>query len=287
MKLILRKRMLTRLLVASFAFLIFLLGWFYLDYYFNSMESSFDFELYLDPTGIRSPIGKTSLSDAIVFSGTDGRLPVELYLSNCPAYAECSLSVSNFYPTFTSQIFITPSESTPTGTYAVNVFAAGAGKRRTATLYVNVTEKDCKCSDWINIGCGLGCGSDMYLKRGCLPPDCDIETRCAYNASCGKDFTLESVPYHSGTYEMKAYYVINVTSFNKFSDYVYFSTDSCPLGAVCRYSASPVFVPADGFATTELQVIAPQGQISGSFVITTIGVAEGLVRSANSSLTIM
>lgn len=286
MKLVLKKRLLLRLLAIVFLAMVFAIGWLYLDYYFNSMRSSFDFDLYLDSPTIDAVIGKVAASNAIVFSGIDNRVPVEVYVSNCPMHATCGLSKRSSYPTYITEISIAPSDLTPEGLYPVGIYAVGAGIRRTATLYVNVSKEGCLCTDWLNNGCGLGCGSDMYLTRECEPSGCDIESRCAYNSSCGKDFSMTSVPVSAITNNLRASFVINITSLNRFSDYVYFSTSSCPYGAVCKYSTSPVFVPSGGFATTELQVTASQGAVVGKFNIVTTGIAGDVIHLVNSSLTI-
>jgi hypothetical protein len=286
MKLILKKRLLMQSLALLLIAMVFSLGWVYLDYAFLSRQRSFDFELYSEPAQIGVYQGESINSTIIVFSNTQNYKPVELYVSNCPEYSICYVSTSNAMPTFTSDLIVSTSELTPEGTYPVNVVGAGSDARRSVTFYIDVKKRGCECSDWINEGCGGMCGSDMYLARTCNPRRCDIEFRCAYNSSCYKDFSIESIPNFIRASDQKAQYVIRLTSLNNFSDFVYLSSNGCPDGSACSYSINPVFVPEGGDAKSYLNVRTALGGASGYFNITTTGVFNKTAHSAVSEILI-
>ena len=286
MKVILRKRILLKLLVLSFMIMIFAIGWLFLDYQYYSEMSMFDVDVYMNPAEASLVQGESIEAAVIVFNNESNRKPVVLYVSNCPRYSVCSLSLDSAIPTFTTTLMVETSEDTPPGTYPISVFVVGGLTKEATTYYLTVKPIECVCSDWVNRGCGGSCGSMMYLSRVCDPRSCDAESRCAYNASCIKDFLLESQPQYQKAYGQKATFNIKITSINNFSDFVYLSTDSCPFGAVCKYSLNPVLVPEGGFAISELAVSTSLGAAFGEFNITTTGINNETINQVNSTISI-
>jgi hypothetical protein len=179
-----------------------------------------------------------------------------------------------------------PSELTPTGTYPISIFATSPGIKKTSTYYLTVKPKECVCTEWISQGCGGRCTSQMYMVRKCEPKGCDIESRCAYNESCIKDFSIESIPSYKQVVGQKASFIINIDSINKFSGLVYLSVSNCPIGSVCSYSISPVNVPSEGVATSLLTIQTALDTVIGNFTITTTGISNNTIHSTNSTITI-
>ena len=286
MKLILKKRLLMQLLALLLAAMVFSIGWVYLDYAFLSRQRSFDFDIYVEPVQNGIYQGDSINSTVIVFSNARDYKPVELYVSNCPLYSVCYVSESNAMPTFTTDLIVSTSNLTPAGTYPVNVVGAGSGSKRSATFYLDVKERTCECSEWMNEGCGGMCGSDMYLARTCNPRRCDSEFRCAYNSSCYKDFSIESSPLFLRAIDQKAQYTISLASINNFSGFVYISSEGCPGGSVCSYSANPVFVPEGKTVISYLNVRTALGGSIGYFNITTTGSFNKTAHSAVSEILI-
>jgi hypothetical protein len=286
MKLSIRKRTISQTLSSLIILITVLVGWLYLEYSSYVAQRSFDFSVYLDKSEGTVIQENSTSTNVIVFSSSAKSKPVEIYTSNCPKYSTCTLSITNAYPTYTSELAIEASDSTPAGTYPINVFAASSGMRKATTYYLTVKPIGCTCIDWINEGCGGRCGSQMYLARMCKPRNCDIEFRCAYNFSCIEDFYLESIPNYSEALYQKASFVIRITSVHDFSDFVYLSTSSCPRGSSCSYSPNPVRASPGGVATSLLNVRTALGAVIGEFTITTLGINNGTIRSTNSTIKI-
>jgi hypothetical protein len=286
MKLILKKRLLMQSLALLLAAMVFSIGWIYLDYAFLSRQRSFDFDIYVEPIQDGVYQGESVNSTVIVFSNTQDYKPVEIYVSNCPLYSVCYVSVSNAMPTFTTDLIVSTSDLTPAGTYPVNVIGAGSRSKRSATFYLDVKERVCECSDWVNNGCGGMCGDDMYLARTCNPRKCDTEFRCAYNSSCYKDFSIESTPRFLRASDQKAQYTISLTSVNNFSGIVYLSSEGCPGGSVCSYYTNNVFVPEGKTVTTYLNVRTALGGSIGYFNLTTTGSFNNTAHSTISEILI-
>jgi hypothetical protein len=272
MKLILKKRLLMQSLALLLAFMVFSIGWLYLDYAFLSRQRSFSFDIYMEPNQYDIYQGETVNSTVIVFSNTQDYKPIELYVSNCPKFSVCYVSESNAMPTFTTDLIVLTSDLTPEGTYPINVVGAGSGAKKSVTFYLNVKKRGCECSDWIDEGCGGMCGNDMYLARVCSPRRCDTEFRCAYNSSCYKDFSMESVPQEINVQNQRAQFKIKLASLNGFSGFVYLSLSGCPGGSACSYSTNPVFVPENATATSYLNVNTALGGSIGHFNMTTTGI---------------
>lgn len=266
---------------------VFAFGWLYLEFMFYTVQKTFDFNIYLEKNEGTASQEKSISSTIIVFSNfKEKSKPVEIYVSNCPKYATCSLSINNANPTFTSELTITPSELTPTGTYPINIFATGGGINKATTYYLTVKTKECICTAWINQGCGGRCDAQMYMVRKCEPKSCDIESRCAYNYSCVKDFSIESIPSYSQVSNQKASFIIKITSINDFSGLVYLSISNCPIGSICSYSLSPVNVPLNGSATSLLNIKTALVAVTGNFTITTTGISNNTIHSTNSTIAI-
>ena len=280
-----KKKTFLQIISLLIIFLIFFAGWFYLESIFNIFQP-FDFNVYIEPNDGTISQEKSITSTVIVFSNLEKSKPVELYVSNCPKYTTCSLSINNANPTYTSELTVTPTELTPTGTYPVSIFAVGVGIKKTSTYYLTVKPKECICTRWISQGCGGRCTSQMYMVRDCEPKDCDIESRCAYNSSCIKDFSIESIPSYREVVNQKASFIIKITSINKFSGLVYLYASNCPLGSICSYSISPIDVPSEGVATSSLNIQAALATVMGDFTITTTGISNDTIHSTNSTTTI-
>ena len=201
-------------------FLIFFAGWFFLEFLLQVIQKPFDFSIHLDSDEGEVNQEKSITTTVIVFSDLEKTKPVELNISNCPKNATCSLSIKNANPTYTSQLTITPTELTPMGVYTINVFAVGSGIEKTITYYLTVKSKYCACTEWVNRGCGGSCTSQMYMTRKCEPQYCDVETRCAFNQTCIKDFSMESIPTYKKVFEQKATFAINISSLNNFTGLV-------------------------------------------------------------------
>ncbi len=253
---------------------------------FYIFPQPFDFNIYIEPKEGTISQEKSITSTVIVFSDSEDSREVEIYISNCPKHTACFLSVNNATPTYTSELTIIPSESTPEGTYPINIFASSFGIKKTSTYYLTVKPKECLCTRWINKGCGGPCTSQMYMVRTCEPSNCDIESRCAYNSSCIKDFSIESIPNYTKVVAQKASFVINVSSINRFSGLVHLSLSGCPIGSICSYSISPVNVPSEGFATSVLNIQIAMATLIGDFTITTTGISNTTIHSTNSTITI-
>ncbi len=282
-----KKKTFLQIISLLIIFTVFFIGWFYLDFVFYIFQRPFDFNIYLEPNEGEISQEKTIKSVVIVFSQfKEKSKPVELYISNCPKYAECSLSITSAKPTYTSELKITPSELTPIGTYPINIFATSSGIKKAKTYYLTVKSKECICTEWINQGCGGPCTSQMLVTRKCEPKGCDIESRCAYNHSCIKDFSIKSIPSYKKVVNQEASFIINVSSINKFSGLVYLTASNCPIGSICSYSISPVNVPSEGFATSLLTIKTALGTVIGNFTITTTGISNNTIHSTNSTITI-
>jgi hypothetical protein len=266
--------------------IVFTYGWLYLEVVFNVIQKPFDFQIYFEKSEGAVAQEKSITSAVIVFSDFNKPEPVEIYVSNCPQYSTCTLSIANANPTYTSDLTITPSELTPEGTYPISISAAGGGINKAATFYLTVKPKECLCTPWVSEGCGGKCDYQMYIVRSCEPKGCDVESRCAYNSSCIKDFSIQSIPSYNRPVNQKAYYMINITSINGFSDFVYLTVSNCPSGAVCSYSSSPLYVPLGGSANSQLTIIASLGSVIGDFTVTTTGFSNNTFHSTNSSITI-
>jgi hypothetical protein len=286
MKIAIKRKKFFEITALLIILLVFAFGWLYLEVLFNVIQKPFDFEIYFENNeGI--VIQENSInSKVIIFSDFNKSKPVEIYVSNCPQYSTCTLSINNANPTYTSDLTITPSELTTEGTYPINVFATGGGINKAATFYLTVKPKECICTPWISEGCGGKCGYQMYVVRSCQPKGCEAESRCAYNSSCIKDFSIQSIPSYGRPVNQKAYYTIKITSINGFSDLVYLTASNCPPGAVCSYSLSPVRVPIGGSATSTLTIIASLGSAIGDFTVTTTGFSNKTFQSTNSTITI-
>ncbi len=286
MKLAIKRRTVLQAVSVSIIFITVIVGWLYLEYSSFIFQSSFDFNVYLDKTEDTTIQESSTSSNVIVFSNSLKSRPVEAYIANCPKYSVCTLSITNAHPTYTSELSIEVSGSTPAGTYPINIFAVSSGIKKATTYYLTVSPRGCNCSEWTNQGCGGSCESKMYLARTCKPRGCDTEFRCAYNFSCIEDFYLESVPTYSQALYQKASFVIRITSVNNFSDLIYLSTNNCPRGSSCSYSFNPVKVPEGGVATSLLKVSTALNAIIGEFTITTLGIGNKTVRSTNSTIKI-
>ena len=281
-----KKKTFLQIISLLIIFVVFLIGWFFLDVMFYIFQKPFDFNIYIEPgEGIVSQ-EKSITSAVILFSDSEDSGLVEIYVSNCPKHTTCFLSISNATPTYTSELTITPSESTPAGTYPINIFAVGGGIRKNSIYYLTVKPSECVCTNWVNKGCGGPCTSQMYMTRSCEPEDCDAESRCAYNSSCIKDFSIESIPSYSKVVGQKASFIINISSINKFSGLVYLSVSGCPTGSLCSYSVSPINIPSEGFATSLLTIQTALSTLIGNFTIITTGVSDSTIHSTNSTITI-
>ena len=281
-----KKKMFLEIISLLIILIVFTYGWLYLEVIFHVVQKPFDFEIYLEPKEGNVSQEDSINSTVIVFSDFNKYSPVEIYISNCPQYSTCTLSISNANPTYTSTLTIAASSLTPTGTYPINIFASGGGINKAATYFINVITKGCICEPWISQGCGGKCGSQMYVTRNCEPKGCDIESRCAYNYSCIKDFTLESIPTYSIVAEQKAFFTIKITPVNGFSGFVYLSTTSCPPGAACFYSLSPVYVPSNISVNPSLTVRTALGKALGEFTITTTAFSDKIIHTTNSTVKI-
>jgi len=286
MKIAIKKKNFFEITALLIILLVFAFGWLYLEVVFNVIQKPFDFDIYFEKNEGTVIKEKSITSTIIVFSDFKKPQPVEIYVSNCPKYSTCTLSINNANPTYTSDLTITPSELTPEGTYPINVFATGGGINKAATLYLTIKPKECICTPWISEGCGVRCNSEMYIVRSCEPKGCDLESRCAYNSSCIKGFSIQSTPSYSRIANQKAFFIINITSINGFSDFVYLTASNCPPGAVCSYSPSPVYVPIGRSAVSTLTIIASLGSAIGDFTVTTTGFSNKTFHSTNSSITI-
>lgn len=286
MKLAIKRKKFFEIVALLIVLLVFAFGWLYLEVIFNVVQKPFDFQIYFEKNEGIVAQEKSITSTIIVFSDFNKSEPVDMYVSNCPKYSTCVLSISNADPTYTSELTITPSELTPEGTYPINIFASGGGINKAAIFYLTIKPKECICTPWISEGCGGKCGSEMYIVRKCEPSRCDAESRCAYNSSCIKDFSIESIPTYSRPVNQKAYYIINITSINGFSGFVFLTASNCPPGAVCLYSSSPAYVPVGGSATSQLTIIASLGSAIGDFTVTTTGFSNKTFHSTNSTITI-
>lgn len=286
MKIAIKRKKFFEIIALLIILIIFAFGWLYLEVIFHVIQKPFDFQIYFEKNEGTVAQEKSITSTVIVFSDFNKPEPVEIYVSNCPKYSTCTLSINNANPTYTSGLTITPSELTAEGTYPINVFAVGGGINKAATFYLTVTPKECICTPWISEGCGGKCDYQMYVVRSCEPRGCDIESRCAYNASCIKDFSIQSTPSYSAVVSQKASFVIRVTSINDFLGFVFLTASNCPPGAVCSYSLSPVNVPLNGSATSLLKIQTALGVSLGDFTITTTGISNNTIHSTNSSITI-
>jgi len=286
MKLAIKKKKFFEIIALLIILLVFAFGWLYLEVVLNIIQKPFDFDIYFENSEGTVTQEKSITSTVIIFSNFGKPQPVEIYVSNCPKYSTCVLSTSNANPTYTSDLTITPSELTPEGIYPINVFATGGGINKAATFYLTIKTKECICTSWVSEGCGGKCDYQMYVVRSCEPKGCDLESRCAYNSSCIKGFSIQSTPSYSRIANQKAFFIINITSINGFSDFVYLTASNCPLGAVCSYSSSPVYVPIGGSAVSTLTIIASLGSAIGDFTVTTTGFSNKTFHSTNSSITI-
>jgi hypothetical protein len=286
MKMAIKKKKFFEIIALLIILLVFAFGWLYLEVVFNVIQKPFGFEIYFEKNEGTVVQEKSITSTIIVFSNFSKPEPVEIYVSNCPKYSTCTLSINNANPTYTSDLMITPSELTPEGIYPINVFATGGGINKAATFYLTVKPKECICTPWVSEGCGVRCDSEMYVVRSCEPKGCDVESRCAYNSSCIKGFSIQSTPSYSRIANQKAFFIINITSINGFSDFVYLTASNCPPGAVCSYSPSPVYVPIGRSAASTLTIIASLGSALGDFTVTTTGFSNKTFHSTNSSITI-
>jgi len=286
MKIAIKRKKFFEIISLLFILIVFTYGWLYLEVVFNVVQKPFDFQIYFEKSEGTVAQEKSITSKVIIFSDFNKSKSVEIYVSNCPQYSTCTLSISNANPTYTSDLTITSSELTTEGTYPINVFAVGGGINKAATFYLTVKPKECICTPWISEGCGGKCDYQMYVVRSCQPKGCEAESRCAYNSSCIKDFSMQSMPSYGRPVNQKAYYTIKITSINDFSDLVYLTASNCPPGAVCSYSLSPVRVPIGGSATSTLTIIASLGSAIGDFTVTTTGFSNKTFHSTNSTITI-
>ncbi|NIO44296.1 MAG: hypothetical protein GTN36_01955 [Candidatus Aenigmarchaeota archaeon] len=281
-----KKKIFLQIISSLIIFLIIFAGWFYLEFIFRVSQVPFDFNIYIEPNEGIVTQEKTITSSVIVFSDSEDSEEVEIYVSNCPKNTKCFLSIDNATPTYTSELIITPSKSTPPGTYPINIFAVGVGIRKNSIYYLTVEPFECVCTNWINKGCGGPCTSQMYMTRSCEPKDCDAESRCAYNSSCIKDFSIESIPTYSEVTNQEASFVINISSNNKFSGLVYLFDSGCPIGSICSYSINPVNIPSEGFATSLLSIQTALSTVIGNFTIKTTGISNTITQSTDSTITI-
>jgi len=282
-----KKKMFFETIAVLIVLAIFLVGWLYLEYIFKIILKPFDYNIYLEPTEGTAFQEDSINSAVIIFSNSSIDEPVEIYVSNCPKQVICRLSITNATPTYTSELLIEASKLTPEGTYPINIFAVSGSTKKVATYYLTIKPKGCICTPWINQGCGGICDLQMRLVRECEPKNCDIESRCAYNSSCVKDFSITSIPNYSLVSNQKASFTIKISSISNFSGLVYLSHSNCPPGAVCSFSLSPVNVPLNGSAISLLNIQTALGIAVGNFTIITTGFSNKTIHSTNLTITIL
>ncbi|TAL54655.1 MAG: PKD domain-containing protein, partial [Nanoarchaeota archaeon] len=99
-----------------------------------------DFAVNASPSADSVAQARNKSTDTTVFLISGVSIPVDLSLVGCPPNAACSFDTSSGSPTFTVNLTVSTTNTTPAGIYSINLTGTGNGKKRNATYTLNVTD---------------------------------------------------------------------------------------------------------------------------------------------------
>ena len=104
----------------------------------------------------------------IINAGFSG--PVNLSVINCPPSSSCNIDPNNGSPTFSSNLTVSTSPSTPVGSYDINITASNGGKERSTIYTLTVTDLQPAAEVKANTTSGIASFFDVFFELNVSSP---------------------------------------------------------------------------------------------------------------------